>query len=287
MDTMISKIKAMALTRTDAAIAEYILDNIDTVGLLTSTSLADNIGVSDTSIIRFIRKLGFKGYTDFRNEMVDRIAKQHYQSQQESSLLTGEKYALTKGRLKKESIIHDVSVQTLDNLEKSFSKLDNYTVDQVADILIKSNHKFIAGFRGTASCAQYMASRLLLLLPNVSTMLHADSTAIERIVDIKEDDCLFLYSFRKYSEICYNLINIARSNGAKIILMTDSYTSPLASKADIVLVSKVAGLGFTNSYIAPMSISEIILLTISNRSDSNCDERLKMMDKIILDGKFY
>ena len=118
-------------------------------------------------------------------------------------------------------------------------------------------------------------------------MLHADSTAIERIVDIKEDDCLFLYSFRKYSEICYNLINIARSNGAKIILMTDSYTSPLASKADIVLVSKVAGLGFTNSYIAPMSISEIILLTISNRSDSNCDERLKMMDKIILDGKFY
>ncbi|MCI9566923.1 MAG: MurR/RpiR family transcriptional regulator [Lawsonibacter sp.] len=287
MDGLIAKIQTMSLTRTDASIAEYILEHIDTIGLQTSTALAEAIGVSDTSIIRFIRKLGFKGYADFRNEMAGRMAKQCDQSRQAASLLSGEKYALTKDRLKKDSLIRDISDCTLDNLEKSFSKLDNETVDQVVDILLKSRRRFVAGFRGTASCAQYMSNRLVLLLPNIVPILHADSSAIEALVDIEADDCLFLYSFMRYSEINYCLLDIARRKGAKVILMTDSYTSPLASKSDIVLVAKVTGLGFTNSYVAPLSISEVILLTISDRKDSKCAERLRMMDEIIQQSKLY
>ena len=102
MGGLIAKIQTMSLTRTDASMAEYILEHIDTIGLQTSTALAEAIGVSDTSIIRFIRKLGFKGYADFRNEMAGRMAKQCDQSRQAASLLSGEKYALTKDRLKKD-----------------------------------------------------------------------------------------------------------------------------------------------------------------------------------------
>lgn len=287
MDDLISKIQSMTLTRTDACIAEYILDHVNTIGLQTSTNLAEKIGVSDTSIIRFIRKLGFKGYAEFRNEMASRIAKQYDQSQQIASLLPGEKYERTKDRLKKGSLIRDVSNYTLENLEKSYSKLDNQTLDQVVDILLNSKRKFVAGFRGTACCAQYMSNRLVLLLPNIVPLLHADSSAIEALVDIEPDDCLFLYSFMRYSEINYQLLDIAHKNGAKIILMTDSYTSPLANKANIVLVSKVTGLGFTNSYVAPLSISEVILLAISNQNDSMCEKRLEMMDGIIRKGRFY
>lgn len=287
MEDLIAKIRTMTLTRTDANIAEYILDHINTIGLQTSTDLAEAIGVSDTSIIRFIRKLGFKGYADFRNEMTNRIAEQYSQSQQAASLLPGEKYNRTKDLLKKDSLLRDVSNYILDNLEKSFSFLDNETVDQVVNILLNSRRKFIAGFRGAASCVQYMANRLVLLLPNIISILHADASAIETLVDIEADDCLFLYSFMRYSEINYELMDIANKKGAKIILMTDSYTSPLAGKADIVLVSKVTGLGFTNSYVAPLSISELILLAISNCGDSQCAERLGMMDKIIQQGRYY
>lgn len=287
MDDLITKIQAMTLTRTDTNIAEYILEHINTIGLLTSTTLAEEIGVSDTSIIRFIRKLGFRGYADFRNEMAARMAKQYDQSQQAASMLSSEKYERTKDRLKKDSLIRDVSNYALDNLEKSFSRLDNQTVDQVVDILLHSKRKFVAGFRGTASCAYYMANRLGLLLPNIVPLLHADSSAIEALADISGEDCLFLYSFMRYSEINYHLLDIAHENGAKVILMTDSYTSPLASKSDIVLVAKVTGLGFTNSYVAPLSISEVILLAISNRNDAMCAKRLGLMDKLIQKGKFY
>ena len=55
MEELETKIRQLSLTQTDRTIAEYILDNLDTIGLQTSTTLAQNMGVSDTSVIRFIQ----------------------------------------------------------------------------------------------------------------------------------------------------------------------------------------------------------------------------------------
>ncbi len=286
MEDLIAKIRVIQLTTIDSKIAEYILDHLNTIGLFTSTALADAIGVSDTSIIRFVRKLGFKGYAEFRNEMASRMAS-YYDNSQDNSLLPGEKYARTKEQLKNGNLIADVVNYILYNLEKSFAKMDEATLENVVRIIMQSDRKYIAGFRGTASCAQYMANRLVLLVPNVMAILHADAQAVETMIDIREGDCLILYSFPRYSEINYLLMDIAHKNGAKIILITDRLTSPLASQADVVLVALVAGLGFTNSYVAPMSISEVILLAISSQNNEQCSERLHYMDRIMKEHRLY
>lgn len=222
MEDLVRKIQSMTLTRTDAEIAEYILAHLSTIGFQTSTTMAEEIGVSDTSVIRFIRKLGFKGYADFRSEMNARTARQIDRAQPD--LTPGEKYLRTLEHLGSGSLISDVSQYTLNNLQKSYAQLDQGTVEQIVDILLRSDRKYIAGFRGTACCAQYMASKLLFLTPHVVPILHADATAVENLLDITERDCLFLYSFPRYSEIARPLMEIARESGAKVILMTDRRT---------------------------------------------------------------
>ncbi|WP_294192018.1 MurR/RpiR family transcriptional regulator [uncultured Cloacibacillus sp.] len=285
MEDLIKKIQNMSLSKTDTKIAAYVCDHLDTIGLQTSTAMAEKIGVSDTSVVRFVRKLGFKGYIDFRSAMKERILKKTKQERQGLSPM--EKYAKSKELLKRDSLISDVSSYTLDNLEKSFFALDSSTLEQVVDILMKSDRKYIAGFRGTACCAQYMSSKLLFLTPNVMLITHADATAAERLIDITERDCLFLYSFPLHSEITKTLMDIARENKAKIILMTDSPTSPLANKADIVITARVDGLGFTNSYVAPLSLSELIILAVSSRCDETFSERFNRIDTIMKKEKLY
>lgn len=285
MEDVIKKIQNMSLSKTDTKIAAYICEHIDTIGLQTSTVMAEEIGVSDTSIVRFVRKLGYKGYLDFRTAMNERILKKTIEDRQ--SLSPMEKYARSKERLKRDSLIRDVSSYTLDNLEKSFLALDSGTLEQIVDILMSSDRKYIAGFRGTACCAQYMSSKLLFLMPHVVLITNADATAAERIIDITERDCLFLYSFPRYSEITRTLMDIARENKAKIILMTDGPTSPLANKADIVVTARIDGLGFTNSYVAPLSLSELIILAASSRSDETFSERFNRIDTIMKKEKLY
>ena len=132
-----------------------------------------------------------------------------------------------------------------------------------------------------------MASKLLFLTPHVVPVTHADATAVENVLDITDKDCLFLYSFPRYSEICGVLMDIARENGAKIILMTDRRTCPLASKADVVVVAQVEGLGFTNSYVAPLSLSEVFLLAISGQRDVTSTERFSRIDAVMEKEKLY
>lgn len=285
MEDLVRKIQSMTLTRTDAEIAEYILAHLSTIGFQTSTTMAEEIGVSDTSVIRFIRKLGFKGYADFRSEMNAQTARQIDRAQPD--LTPGEKYLRTLEHLGSGSLISDVSQYTLNNLQKSYAQLDQGTVEQIVDILLSSDRKYIAGFRGTACCAQYMASKLLFLTPHVVPILHADATAVENLLDITERDCLFLYSFPRYSEIARPLMEIARESGAKVILMTDRRTSPLANKADVVVTAQVDGLGFTNSYVAPLSLSEVILLSVSGRRDVTDSKRFNRIDSVMEREKLY
>lgn len=285
MEDMIKKIQGMTLSKTDRMIADYILDHSSTVGFQTSTSLAQDIGVSDTSIIRFIRKLGFKGYSDFRSDMNAHIAREFEEKQKELS--PGQKYEMTKKRLSKNRLIQDTGSATIANLQKSYSKLSAETLDQVADIILSSNRKYVVAFRGAACCAQYMVSKLLFLTPNVISITHGDATALECLMDIDENDCLILYSFPRYSEINFTLMELARERGAKIVLITDQITSPLANKADIVITAHVQGLGFTNSYVVPISISEMVVLTVSGRNDVADGNRMQQIDEIVGKHRLY
>ena len=104
MDNLISKIQSMNLTKTEKVIADYILDNINNIGLSTVTDISLKLGVSDTSIIRFIRLLGFAGFADFKNTMKERML-EHYNL----NLSPSQKFTNTKDKINSDNVVNDVS----------------------------------------------------------------------------------------------------------------------------------------------------------------------------------
>ena len=126
MDSLIEKIKNMELSKVEVQIANYILNQIDTVGMMTSSSLAQAIGVSDTSVIRFIRKLGFEKYGDFRKQMNEQLTKRYAAKQ--NAQTPSAKYRLTKERLQQSDFMEKVSGWVLNNIEGSLLKITQLTV---------------------------------------------------------------------------------------------------------------------------------------------------------------
>ena len=58
--------KEKLLTNTEKKIAEYVLNNYDKVLNCNITELAEGAGVSDASVVRFCKSIGYKGYQDFK-----------------------------------------------------------------------------------------------------------------------------------------------------------------------------------------------------------------------------
>lgn len=54
-------------------VAAYVVDNYYQIPFLSITALARNIGVSDTTIIKFCNQLGFSGFGDFKKFFSDYV----------------------------------------------------------------------------------------------------------------------------------------------------------------------------------------------------------------------
>ena len=62
-------LKSTKLTKTGKVIAEFIIDNVEEACFMTSTDIAMQLNVSESSVIRFSRALGFSGFMDFQRNL--------------------------------------------------------------------------------------------------------------------------------------------------------------------------------------------------------------------------
>lgn len=76
MKTLEDRIATLQLTKKERVLADYILAHQDGIGLTTARGLAQAVAMTDTTVIRFLRKLGFTGFVDFRQQMNARMVEQ-------------------------------------------------------------------------------------------------------------------------------------------------------------------------------------------------------------------
>lgn len=277
-----TKIKDKTLTKTEKIIADYILDNLNTVGFSSVKEVSLACGVSDTSVIRFLRELGYEGYTDFKKELNEMLIEQY-----NAGLSPMQKFNKSKDNIKAGSVVDDVFRNSITNLANALNDIDDTLLQNIADCLIKSQRKFIAGFRGTSCCANYFWRKAIFFLPGMVLCDKAESETLEKIIDIQADDCLLLFSFPRYSEMAFSLLQIAKKRGAKIILFTDRVTSPLAISADYIVTVNVTGFSYTNSYVVPLCCAEALAVIIGKKLENKSEERLDLLEEYIYKAQLY
>ena len=276
------RIRDKELTKTEKIIADYILDNINTIGFSPLKDVAMACGVSDTSVIRFLRELGYDGYTDFKKSLNDKLIEQYH-----ANLSPMQKFNQSKAQITTESIANEVFYNSINNLNNAYLSMDDKLLQSIADCLIASKSKYIAAFRGTSCCADYFWRKAIYFLPGLILCDKAESETIEKMVDISRDDCLMLFSFPRYSEISFTILELAKKRGAKIIVFTDRLTFPLAPYADYLVTVNVNGVSFTNSYFVPLCYAEALAVIISKKLENSTEERLNLLEDHIYKANLY
>jgi len=276
-------IKGAKLTTTDTVVANYILDAENGIGIKTLSEVAAACSVSETSVIRFVKKLGYKSYSEFKGAMAQKLV----EDSRNGNALVSKKLASSKKQIKESSIVRDVANGAIENITKTCAGLSETAIDNIVNILMDSRRKLIVGFRATLSCAEYLQAKMRPMIADTVLLGRSESEALQAAVDVTEKDCLLMFSFPAYSEINKALIRQAKENKARTILITDQVTAPMAQDADIVVTTSIKGLGFTNSYLAPMLIAEMILCLLNTKMDDAADARAEKMDELLQKYKLY
>ncbi len=211
------------LSRSEAAVAEYIAACPDEVINLSVSALADCCGVSEPTVVRACRTLGFSGYQALKIALI--------QSASAAVPLSGEEVAEGDDM---SAAIRKVFGAAADALTLTAGSLNAADLKRAADLLLKARRIYIFGIGGSAAVAADVQHKFLRLGLEAQALSDVNLQAITATFAEKRD-VVFAISHSGSSKVVVDNTRLARNNGAKIITLSSMGKSPLTELADISL----------------------------------------------------
>ncbi len=215
-----------SMSRTERAIATYILKNPSAIVSDTLRVSAGKIGVSEGSIINFSKMLGLDGFSALKLNVAQCITPvTHPES---GSELDADQGARTMARKVMENLI--LSVRNTCDL------LSDDSLDQAIRMITEAEHIEIYGITSSAMLADDMAYRLLKLGLPVKSETDALICPVSAMM-LNDTSLVIAISASGRTTDLLRAINIAKEQGAKVLSITASASCPLAKISDLTLIT--------------------------------------------------
>ena len=275
-----ARLMGVKLTKKEKLIAEFVLDHFAEACFITSTEIAKRLCISDSSVIRFTRTLGYTGFMDFQ-KAIRKMYTERKNSVSEQITVPSERLKLSIDKLDERNIMESYFSNVMQNLESCVEQNDSLDFERAAELIIGSKRKFIVTSRANSGIGDMLLLLLKHLLPDVYETSHPALNVIDHLCDITENDCIIAVSFPRYSEMDLLAAQMAYEAGAKIILITDKASSPLAQYATQLLTVSVESNTFFNSYVAVLFALELLCSFISKKMGYSTEAKLKLIDRYL------
>jgi len=228
MKTIFSHIRTRyhILSPTQKRIADFVLSNSDGVFLLSLSQLAEKCDTSETTILRFLHKLGFDSYQVFRVRIAQDASSHSGQAIYEE-IQVGDSLA----QIRQKVIMSTVnSIQDLDNL------ISTQVLEQVATLMSKAGRMLFCGLGASGVVATDAFHKFLRLGIDAACFndTHFMNIACSHV---DANTLVFAVSHSGESRDILEAAALAKKNQAKVIALTSYAHSTIAKQADYVLLS--------------------------------------------------
>ena len=263
-------IRGCRLSKSYRAIASFIEEHYDRVPAMTATALAREVGVSESTVVRFANALGYEGYPTLQKALQYQVRKR---------LTTDERFSLGS-ELSQENVLTPVSKEDMRNIRQTVDHIDRDAFSQTVDAILNARHIYILGLRSAAPLAQFMTYYLNFIFENVAQVSTGLADVFEGLLRIQPEDVLIGISFPRYSTRTVEAMRFAHSTGARVIAITDSVHSPLNNEADLCLTASTNMPSFVDSLAAPLSLINALIVALSLKKRDELHHHLNRLEEI-------
>src|SRR6056297_130815 len=258
-------------SKSQKLIADYIIENYDKAAFMTASKLGEHVGISESTIVRFADALDFKGYPELQKALQELI---------KTKLTTVQRFALTNKYSNEMDTVKKVMDSDIQNIRKTMEELDNDVLERVTHEILNAKRVYILGLRSSALLAEYLGFYLNFILKDVHVVKAQYNDVYEQLININSEDVVIALSFPRYSRKTYESVKLLRRQGCKIISITDSQFSPLASISEMTLYAKNNVTSFVDSLVAPMSLINLLIVSISLQEKELLTETFRKLESV-------
>ncbi|MGL5174876.1 MAG: MurR/RpiR family transcriptional regulator [Cetobacterium sp.] len=217
-----------SFTKNEKRISNFLLENTDAIKVLNTYDLAIKCDVSQASVVRFAKKLGFKGFPEFKIALAGDLAMRN--NEKEINII----YDEIQFEDNTEVLAKKVVYENIKSVEDTYKILNFEEIEKAAEAIEKANRIFILGAGFSGIIARDFQYKLWELGKNVifETDQHIQLTNASTA---GEGDVVFVISYSGQTLDIYQSILEFKDRGVKVITLTKFATNPIKDIGDISL----------------------------------------------------
>lgn len=203
-------------SKADKALAGYMLARLSSIPFETAASLAEKVSVSEPTVGRFCRSLGYKNFKDLKEQLREDIGDRPWlisdrlrEFQQRA--LSGENQLAQALQLEMSGLVAVYELAQTEELKRTVSRL------------AKAQAVYVAGFQTERGMAQFFTNQLQYLRDRVHLLDLAGGNFAELLLSDLDGACLVIFEARRYSRMARVLAREARDAGIPTTLITDAF----------------------------------------------------------------
>ena len=263
----------MRRSKSDKLISSYIERNIAELPFETAKSIAARLEISQMTVGRYLRRLGFDGLDELKAAM--RRGSRSNPAWQIKGSLDRFQDDLRDGKF-----LAGLLQQQVDNLGMIYELTTAPQWQQTVDALISASEVYVAAYQNVRGIAQYFAAQLSYTRPRVAFMDGLNGTYSELLDGSVDGRVLFLHDVRRFASKARPLAEEARRAGVKVILLTDEFCPWAEEVSDISLVIPGSHGPLWDGAATMTAVMDLLLSNILVVLRGKVDERVELLTRL-------
>ncbi len=243
----------------------------------SALEVGKRVRVSESTVIRWTQKLGYKGYAEFQQVLQRKLAEERLEkAEQKISEPVADQSFL-------ENLL-DADILSIVKLKKSISE---EKLLQVVDKISQADQIYVTGNFFDYGIAHWFANWLNLVLGHAETMYPSTGEYYTQLSKIERGDLVIAFVFPRYTTSALDTLKSVKAQGAKVIVLTDSEESPALVYADYELAVSVNSNLNIDSYTSVHALLTSIMRFVYVKEHAKVNENLAKVEAVYKDRNLF
>ncbi len=252
--------KYAKLSKKMQLIAVYIIDQPQQLATNTLASIADDVGVYPSTLVRFAQTIGFSGFAQLQKLFKVRIAQTTINYSQR--IVDVKKVIKNDRSTNTTSIFHDVIERNIGTTKLLSEQIDPALIDKSVKMIYGASEVLVCGINRACPVVVYFNYMLnnLGIRCRIADNASVGSPPLDHWFSDKA--VLIAITYNPYFLVTTQTVKIAKQSKTKVILITDTELNPIADLADHLFIVHEAEIHTFRSLNATLCLAQTMCVSI-------------------------